>query len=135
MDYSSATETLAWKACLASATEICNLCRVYRQQFGLANIHVGAVHTLVTASLVLCYAGRYTALASEAEQQQILTCINMLSELSKTFDTGVRALEIVTSLRREWALPVLQPYQARQRAAASITGSDGRTSLTDAADL
>ena len=93
----------ALDACTSSATEICRLLKIYRQQFGLRQIYVYSTHTLMTASLTHIYdVCRSTSLGGNGMQKLALTSIHILSELAETFNSSRRALEMATSLWRDW---------------------------------
>jgi len=93
----------ALEACTSSATEICRLLKIYRQQFGLRQIYVYSIHTLMTASLTHIYdVCRSTSPGGNEVQKLALTSIQILSELAETFNSSRRALEVATSLWRDW---------------------------------
>ena len=93
----------ALEACTSSATDICRLLKIYRQQFGLRQLYVYSIHTLMTASLTHIYdVCRSTSLGGNEVQKLALSSIQILSELAETFNSSRRALEVATSLWRDW---------------------------------
>jgi hypothetical protein len=93
----------AVQVCTDSAAEICRLTEVYRRHFGLARIHVYAVHILLTASLVHMYNASPEATSVDKEpRQHALTSMRALGELAQTFNSSTRALEVVNLVRVDW---------------------------------
>src|SRR5450432_1891590 len=93
---------VALNACTSSATEICRLLRIFRQQHNLKHIQVYSVHVLMTASLIHVYNSCCSpGVEGKIAREMVLECIQAFVEIGETLKCGTRALEIVTSIRRD----------------------------------
>jgi len=93
----------ARESCTQSATQICQLLNMYRQAYGLKRIYIQITHVAMTASLIHIYnCCNLSGAQGKRAQELLLICIQALAEMGQTYRTSSRALEVVTSLRRDW---------------------------------
>ncbi|RMJ16797.1 hypothetical protein CDV36_003551 [Fusarium kuroshium] len=91
--------------CTNSASEIIRLMGQFRDRFGLCHLSAYCVHILMTAGILLAYNTSLKTQTSEFRTKSAsltLASIRMMTELTPTFPSAHRALEVLTSLRREW---------------------------------
>jgi hypothetical protein len=89
--------------CTESASKICDLLIMYRRQYGLRHINVHAVDAVLSAGLVHADNCCYLPESDNKHAQELLNiCIQALGEMGQTFHCSTRALEVVTTLRRDW---------------------------------
>ncbi len=90
------------KICQESATVICRLITIYRQQRNIRRIHAQAVSIVLTAGLIHTHnCCVYSNQAGVDAQRQLSICVQALGEMGH-FNFSTRALEIILSLRRDW---------------------------------
>jgi hypothetical protein len=93
----------ARESCTESATQICQLLTMYRQAYGLQRIYIQITHVAMTASLIHIYnCCNISGVQGKRAQELLLICIQALAEMGQMYRTSSRALEVVTSLRRDW---------------------------------
>lgn len=95
----------AHEFCTDSSSEIIRLVGLFRDRFGLNHLSPYSVHSLMTASMMTAY--NVSSLGASNTMRKdtsslIFKSIRMLDELSQFLPCARRAVEIVTSLRREW---------------------------------
>ncbi|KAI8665446.1 Fungal-trans domain-containing protein [Fusarium sp. Ph1] len=91
--------------CTNSASDIIHLMGQFRDRFGLSHLSAYCVHILTTAGILLAYNTSLTNQTREFRNKSAsLTqaSIRMMTELTSTFPSAHRSLEVLTSLRREW---------------------------------
>ncbi|KIW21479.1 hypothetical protein PV08_02059 [Exophiala spinifera] len=91
--------------CVQSAEEICNILVLFRTMYGLKRPHHHMCHITMTAALIhifrLCVAVEEQPERDHA-QRHFLTCVQALAEMSQTYKSASRGLDVVTSLRQSW---------------------------------
>ncbi|KIW36803.1 uncharacterized protein PV06_10925 [Exophiala oligosperma] len=91
--------------CVQSAEEICNILVLFRKMYGLRRPHHHMCHITMTAALIhifrLCVAIEEQSERDNA-QRHFLTCVQALAEMSQTYKSASRGLDVVTSLRQSW---------------------------------
>lgn len=93
---------IALETCTTSALQICGLLKIFQHRYKIDHIHVNVSHILTTAALILICNSRSFGYRAKECQGLTLACIQTLREISKTYPSAIRSLEVVTSLRREW---------------------------------
>lgn len=89
--------------CTESATQICRLLQRYRQHYSLRRAHVQTVHSLLTAGLIHAENWCYKLTSNtDSAHGDLLFCAQALGELGQTYHSSMRALEALTTLRRNW---------------------------------
>lgn len=97
------TASLAVETCSSSAREICRLLGLYRRHYSLSRINVHAVALTMTAGIVHAYDSCvFSGSRGKIAEQNLLDCINALSEMGQSFNSAVRGIEVITSRRRIW---------------------------------
>jgi hypothetical protein len=92
------------KICEDSATMICALVSMYRQQWNLRRIHAQAVAIILAAGLIHTHnCCIYSSQKGVDARKQLSICVQALGEMSH-FNLSTRALEILISLRRDWQM-------------------------------
>lgn len=95
----------AHEFCTDSSSEIIRLVGVFRDRFGINHLSPYSVHSLMTASMMAAYNVSSLGASNTVRKDTsrlIFKSIRMLDELSQFLPCARRAVEIVTSLRREW---------------------------------
>ena len=93
----------ASQTCSNSAREICRLLDLYRRHYSLRYINVHAVAMTMTAGVVHAYdCCVFSGSRGKVAEQNLLDCIKALGEMAQSFNSAVRGIEVITSLRRMW---------------------------------
>lgn len=82
---------------------------MYQQKYGLRCSHLQTVHCVLTAGLQ--FAAMYSnapAFGDSGHQSALVACIQALGEMGQAFHSSIRALEILTTLRRNWRETAIQ---------------------------
>ncbi|EXJ83039.1 hypothetical protein A1O3_06856 [Capronia epimyces CBS 606.96] len=88
--------------CRNSASAICSLLVKFRRQCSLRYVHLTIVHIVVTAGLIHAYDSCMLSGPNQKQSQDhLLTCVHGLSEMSQTYKSATRGMELVTTFRRD----------------------------------
>ena len=116
-------------ACTDSARAISKLLQTYRRLYGLRRINIQAVHLIFTASLihVLNACGAAEPSLRNSAWKDLEACQQALSELGKGFQSAMRALEVVNSIKTEL---LKATRKSAKRSAPNVTSVDDEDTAT-----
>jgi hypothetical protein len=102
------------RMCEESATAICRLFGLYRQQWKIRLVHPQVVALILTAALIHAHNSCvFSGQRGLQAQENIFQCVQVLGEMSH-FNNSLRALEVVVSLRREWQNQTFRPLKTKR---------------------
>lgn len=89
--------------CTGSAGQICRLLNIYRRYYALRYFNIQAVAITMVAGVVHAHdCCVYSGSKGKLAQDNLLTCIQALGEMGQCFNSSIRGLEVITTLRRVW---------------------------------
>ena len=89
--------------CTQEATAISLLLVIFRRNFSWRYAHLQAVHNATIAGVVHAYdACIFPGERGRRAQDELRVCIQALGEMSLSFKSSTRGIEIIGAVRREW---------------------------------
>lgn len=116
-DIQKQRQQLAHTLCVDAAGSITNLVQIYRRHYKSRQTNLQVVHIVFTAALILVYVScSPTRAAADKALLHLQVCTQALGELSQSFRSASRALEVVMVFKSRWhAQARAQSRSKRQR--------------------
>jgi hypothetical protein len=107
----------AFYRCFDAAQKVCALLSLFRSYYGLRNSHIQTGHVAMTAALIHVFTLRSYGPRSVERmkaQESLLTCVQALGEMSQTYKSASRSLEVLTSLRQCWQPGIFATHKRKR---------------------
>jgi len=115
----------AGQACTNSARDICRMLRLYRRLYTLRYINVQAVATTMIAGVVHVHdCCTYSGTKGKLAQDNLLICIQALGEMGQCFNSSIRGLEVITTLRRAWQIQKFRETGPKRHRSTSSSSTE-----------
>lgn len=93
----------AGNACTHAAQEICRILQLYRRYYTLRYINVTAVAVVMAAAEVHIHdCCTFSGQKGKTAENNLVICLQALGEMGQSFNSSIRGLDVITSLRRFW---------------------------------